>query len=97
MKLFTLLPVLFLATHPDFSQAPKTSQLPGTWKVVADQQVDRSGMVTMEDTNLRPEKAGTLYKRRFQLAGDTLYLRSTDLETLWQVKAVRGGGPPSKP
>ena len=35
--------------------------------------------------NLRPEKNLTEYKRRFQLNGDTLYLRSSDSKQKWRV------------
>ena len=35
--------------------------------------------------NLRPEKNLTEYKRRFQLNGDTLYLRSSDPKQKWRV------------
>ena len=49
--------------------------------------------------NLRPEKPGTIYKRRFQLKGDTLLLRSTDSKMKWQVAWVKiknAVGPPEK-
>ena len=39
--------------------------------------------------NLRPEKSGTIYKRRFQLSNDTLYLRDAKPNQYWQVVWVK--------
>jgi hypothetical protein len=39
--------------------------------------------------NLRPEKEGTAYKRRFRLKGDSLFLRNADTGLRWQVALVR--------
>jgi hypothetical protein len=39
--------------------------------------------------NLRPEKSGTVYKRRYRIEGDNLYLRSIDLHMKWQVWLVK--------
>ena len=39
--------------------------------------------------NLRPEKSGTIYKRRFQLKNDTLFLRDAKPEQYWQVIWVK--------
>lgn len=39
--------------------------------------------------NLRPEKEGTVYKRIFKLKGDSLFLRSKDPASRWQVACVR--------
>jgi hypothetical protein len=41
------------------------------------------------DGNLRPEKAGTAYSRKFTVKDDTLLLRSTDLSKKWQAKWIR--------
>jgi len=39
--------------------------------------------------NLRPEKSGTIYKRRFQLRNDTLFLRDAKPNQYWQVIWVK--------
>ena len=39
--------------------------------------------------NLRPEKSGTIYKRRFQLKNDTLFLRDAKPNQYWQVVWVK--------
>ncbi len=41
--------------------------------------------------NLRPEKEGAVYKRAYNLVGDTLYLRSADPDTTmrWQTKWIK--------
>ena len=39
--------------------------------------------------NLRPEKSGTIYKRRFQLKNDTLFLRDAKPNMYWQVVWVK--------
>jgi len=39
--------------------------------------------------NLRPEKSGTIYKRRFQLKKDTLFLRDAKPNQYWQVVWVK--------
>lgn len=39
--------------------------------------------------NLRPEKSGTIYKRRFQLENDTLFLRDAKPNQYWQVVWVK--------
>jgi hypothetical protein len=39
--------------------------------------------------NLRPEKSGTVYKRRFKIEGNNLYLRSVEPLMKWQVWLVR--------
>jgi hypothetical protein len=39
--------------------------------------------------NLRPEKEGTVYKRLFKIKNDSLFLRSTDTASRWQVAWVR--------
>ena len=39
--------------------------------------------------NLRPEKNGTVYKRRFQLKNDTLFLRDAKPSQYWQVVWVK--------
>jgi hypothetical protein len=39
--------------------------------------------------NLRPEKIGTIYKRRFNLNGDTLFLRDTKPDMKWRIVWVR--------
>jgi len=39
--------------------------------------------------NLRPEKNGVVYKRKFLLSNDTLFLRSTDPAMKWQMAWVR--------
>jgi hypothetical protein len=39
--------------------------------------------------NLRPEKSGITYKRRYILKGDSLFLRSTDPKMKWQAALVR--------
>lgn len=39
--------------------------------------------------NLRPEKQGTVYKRIFQLKGDSLFLKSTDPALRWQTALTR--------
>ena len=39
--------------------------------------------------NLRPEKNGTIYKRRFQLKNDTLFLRDAKPNQYWQVVWVK--------
>lgn len=39
--------------------------------------------------NLRPEKSGTIYKRRFQLRNDTLFLRDAKPNQYWQVVWVK--------
>src|SRR4029078_2602185 len=39
--------------------------------------------------NLRPQKSGTIYKRRFQLRNDTLFLRDAKPNQYWQVIWVK--------
>ena len=39
--------------------------------------------------NLRPEKSGTIYKRRFQIRNDTLFLRDAKPNQYWQVVWVK--------
>ena len=39
--------------------------------------------------NLRPEKSGTIYKRRFQLRDDTLFLKDAKPNQYWQVVWVK--------
>ena len=39
--------------------------------------------------NLRPEKSGTIYKRRFRLKNDTLFLRDAKPNQYWQVVWVK--------
>lgn len=39
--------------------------------------------------NLRPEKSGTIYKRRFQLRNDSLFLRDAKPNQYWQVVWVK--------
>lgn len=39
--------------------------------------------------NLRPEKSGTIYKRRFRLKDDTLFLRDAKPNQYWQVVWVK--------
>jgi hypothetical protein len=39
--------------------------------------------------NLRPEKEGTVYKKLFKIKDDSLFLRSTDTASRWQVAWVR--------
>jgi hypothetical protein len=39
--------------------------------------------------NLRPEKNGTIYKRRFQLKNDSLFLRDAKPDQYWQVVWVK--------
>jgi hypothetical protein len=39
--------------------------------------------------NIRPEKSGTIYKRRFQLRNDTLFLRDAKPNQYWQVVWVK--------
>jgi hypothetical protein len=39
--------------------------------------------------NLRPEKSGTIYKRRFRLKNDTLFLRDAKPGQYWQVIWVK--------
>jgi hypothetical protein len=39
--------------------------------------------------NLRPEKSGTIYKRRFELRNDTLFLRDAKPGQYWQVIWVK--------
>ena len=39
--------------------------------------------------NLRPEKSGTIYKRRFRLKNDTLFLRDAKPDQYWQIVWVK--------
>ncbi len=56
-----------------------------------DYTIDRENQVITHVVtgNLRPEKIGKTYNRKFQLKGDTLLLRDTNLAMYWQAAWVR--------